>query len=175
MPVLTGFSPLNVSHCFPSHPTLSRYGRGMERYVSDPHPALAIAIARASTPSNGDTNVRAVAARPWMLGPRLGHIRVRNDEIRCELVRYVLSDEHLRTQCQQGVPPESLHLWAAAETSEPSSQGGSVGSNPIGATNQNPLHSKGFCAFRGESLAVRMRAWDTLGTHQVWRVPILGL
>jgi len=35
----------------------------MERYASDPHPALAIAIVRASTPSNDDTDVRAVTAR----------------------------------------------------------------------------------------------------------------
>ena len=28
-----------------------------------------------------------------------------------------------------------------------------MGSNPIGATNQNPLHCKGVCAFRGRALA----------------------
>ena len=97
--------------------------------------------------------IACFAARPWMFGPRLGHIRVRNDEIRCELVRYVLSDEHLRTQCQQGFSPEWLHLWAAAETSEPSSQGGSMGSNPIGATNRGTLALAGIFAFRGRRAA----------------------
>jgi hypothetical protein len=36
-PVLTGFSPLNTSYCFPSHPTLSRDGRAMETSVPQSH------------------------------------------------------------------------------------------------------------------------------------------
>ena len=96
--------------------------------------------------------VACCAARPWMFGPRLGHIRVRNDEIQCKLVRYAPSEEHPRSQCQQGFPPESLHLQAAAETSELSSQGGSAGSNPVGATSQNPLQRNGFCASKDTRL-----------------------
>ncbi len=88
--------------------------------------------------------IACCAARPWLFGPRLGHIRVRNDEIRCRLVRYLLSEEHPRTQCQQGVPPETLHLQAAVETCEPPSQGGSAGSNPVGATyGKRPLTAVG--------------------------------
>ena len=58
---------------------------------------------------------------------------------------------------------------------EPLSQGGSVGSNPIGATNQNPLRRKGFCAYRGEDSATPIRARDTPGTHQGGQVPFLCL
>ena len=37
MLALTGFSSLNGSRCFPFHPILSRYGRGMETSAPQSH------------------------------------------------------------------------------------------------------------------------------------------
>ena len=65
---------------------------------------------RLGSPRHDRASTRSLLGRWIRLGPRLGHIRVRNDEIRCELVGYVLSEEHPRTQCQHGFPPETLHL-----------------------------------------------------------------
>ena len=31
--------------------------------------------------------IACCASRPWVFGPRLGHIRVRKDEMQCELMR----------------------------------------------------------------------------------------
>ncbi len=53
---------------------------------------------------------------------------------RRELVRNVLSGERPETSCLKVFPAETLADGLLQEHPEPSSQGGSVGSNPIGAT-----------------------------------------
>ena len=80
-----------------------------------------------------------------------------------------------RNPVPDGFLAETLRWRVAARSPEPSSQGGSVGSNPFGATNQNPLRRKGFCACRGEDSATPIRARDTPGTHQGGQVPFLCL
>ncbi len=109
-----------------------------------------------------------VTPSPWMLGPRLGRVRLRNDAIRCEPLRNVLGAESPETPYLRTFPLETSLIGLLRLHPEPSSQGGSVGSNPIGATNQNPLHRKGFCAFRAENLKGPIRPWDTSGRASVF-------
>ena len=52
--------------------------------------------------------IACCASRPWAFGPRLGHIRLRNDVIRRELVRNVLSGERSETSCLKAFLPETL-------------------------------------------------------------------
>ncbi len=76
-----------------------------------------------------------------------------------------------KTSCLRAFQPETPVQQTFAEPPEPSSQGGSVGSNPIGATNRNPLRRKGFCAFRAWNLKCPIRAWDMPGTQEDHRIP----
>ena len=88
--------------------------------------------------------IACCVSRPWGFGPRLGHIRLRSDVIRCELVRNVFSWECPVTLCLWAFLPETLRERLLQQYVEPSSQGGSVGSNPIGATNgQRPFTAVG--------------------------------
>jgi len=48
------------------------------------------------------------------LGTRLGHIRLKSGEKRCEMVRYVLREDRQETQCPHGFRPESLRLHLPA-------------------------------------------------------------
>ena len=50
--------------------------------------------------------IACCASRPWALGPRLGHIRLRNDVNRRELVRNVLSGERPELTSDLGVPAQ---------------------------------------------------------------------
>ena len=69
--------------------------------------------------------IACCASRPCAFGPRLGHIRLRNDAIRRELVRNALSGEHPETSCLKAFLPETLGEGLLQERPEPSSQGGS--------------------------------------------------
>ena len=68
------------------------------------------------------------------LGTRLGHIRVKSDEELRKLTRKALCENHEETQCPLGFQSETLRWRGILESPEPSSQGGSAGSNPVGAT-----------------------------------------
>ena len=68
------------------------------------------------------------------LGTRLGHIRVKSDEELHKLTRKALCESHEETHCPLGFQSETLRWRGILESPEPSSQGGSVGSNPVGAT-----------------------------------------
>jgi len=78
--------------------------------------------------------IACCASSLWAFGPRLGRIRLRNDVIRRELARNVLSGERPETLCLKAFLAETLGDGLLQQYPEPSSQGGSVGSNPIGAT-----------------------------------------
>ena len=59
------------------------------------------------------------------LGPRLGHIRPRNNANRRGLVRDAMTDGSLGTRCLEGLRPGTPQFRARAKIREPSSQGGS--------------------------------------------------
>jgi hypothetical protein len=72
-------------------------------------------------------------------GPRLGHIRLRNVAIRCEVVRNVPSWECPETSCLWAFLPNPLPEGLFREHPAPPSQGGGAGSHPVGATKEDLL------------------------------------
>ena len=93
---------------------------------------------------------------PCHLGARWGRGGAREGQNQCKTARDVAGSG------QAEIPYGTRHTAEICcavrvvgdwdEPLEPPSQGGSVGSNPIGATKQNPLQRKGFCAFTGRAL-----------------------